>query len=229
MSYEDEALKRMNQIQLDPVAVEDNAESCARVVAGSSITSAADTELILDQLGILGILKARRADRMPTHPDHPLGRQSADLTGSCPPSGTPTPPKTKDTQLVDGYLGDVAPFDLNKTYYLAGPMTGYELYNYPAFALVCEHLKLNQIKVESPHLCPRPENWEEMEELELWQHMMKLAGEMLDRCEGIILMPGWPESRGARAELATAIDRKLPVYFFTGRDMICMNRRVQSE
>jgi hypothetical protein len=128
---------------------------------------------------------------------------------------------------VDGsYLGNVKDFDLEKTYYLAGPMTGYDRYNYAAFSLVAAHLRLNAIKVESPHENEWPADHESMSVEALWQHMMEVTSKQLDRCDGMILMPGWPESRGVRAELEKALDRKLPIYFFTGSEIICMNRRI---
>jgi hypothetical protein len=96
LSFEDETIEKMNQIQLDRDSVERNAEACARTVAGSPITSAADTELILDQLGVLGILKARRANRAPEPAVPPLGRQRADLAGSWGHPPTPTPAQTKE-------------------------------------------------------------------------------------------------------------------------------------
>lgn len=36
--------------------------------------------------------------------------------------------------------------------------------------------------------------------------------EILKRCDGVVLCPGWRDSSGTRAEVAVAIDNNIPVY-----------------
>ena len=38
--------------------------------------------------------------------------------------------------------------------------------------------------------------------------------EMLKRCDGIVMVPGWEFSKGAISELKWAIDNELDVYFY---------------
>jgi len=112
-------------------------------------------------------------------------------------------------------------FDLNKTYYLAGPMTGYHDFNYPAFERAQLNLLAAGISVRSPHNLEAPDLPEEGEQL--WQTMMRKALNMLIGCQGIILMPGWIDSKGALQELNTAASFKMPAYFLDRTTLIPMN------
>ena len=105
-------------------------------------------------------------------------------------------------------------FDMNTTYYLAGPMTGIPEYNYPAFREAAAALRDAGLHIESPHENPWPNDHEKMSESQLWQAMMDLSREQVNRSEAIILLPGWYLSSGALRELGWAKERKLPVYFY---------------
>lgn len=119
-------------------------------------------------------------------------------------------------------------FDFDLTYYLSGPMSGYKDFNYPAFDLACAILRERGIKIESPHENPWPKNHTEMVPEALWSHMMNLCIKQLDKCQGIIMLPGWPTSRGAREELMICLDRKYPVYFFDFDTLHSMNGRAEN-
>ena len=101
-------------------------------------------------------------------------------------------------------------FDFDLTYYVSGPMSGIKDYNYPAFQLAAQMLREQNIKIESPHELPRPAKWDDMEPEALWTHMMNLCMDQIDRCQGIIMLPGWPQSRGAKRELIKCIERNFP-------------------
>lgn len=119
-------------------------------------------------------------------------------------------------------------FDYEKTYYLSGPMTGIPDYNYPAFDLATKILRESGIKIESPHELERPHAWDEMEPEALWTHMMNLCFEQIDRCYGVIMLPGWPQSRGAKRELQICLERNMPVYFFDFDTLHSMNGRAEN-
>ena len=112
-------------------------------------------------------------------------------------------------------------FDFERTYYLAGPMTGYEEFNYPAFERSQRELRGDGVNVESPHSIPWPEIPHDGEEL--WQTMMRQALRLLLACEGIILLRGWTESKGALVEYNIATALKMPVYFLDGKYVVAMH------
>jgi hypothetical protein len=78
--------------------------------------------------------------------------------------------------------------------YIAGPMTGYPEFNYPAFAAAAAELRAQGIDVRSPH-----EN-DDGSTGKPWDFYMRLALRMMLDCDEVLLLPGWEESRGARLE-----------------------------
>lgn len=85
--------------------------------------------------------------------------------------------------------------------YIAGPMTGYPDYNYQAFIAAASQFRHKGFEV----ICP-PELNEEEETLDnhptyyLRKDIVKLL-----ECNGIHLLDGWHESRGACVEAAIAL------------------------
>lgn len=104
-------------------------------------------------------------------------------------------------------------FDRGLTYYLSGPMSGYKNYNYDAFDRATRTFRYTGLSIESPHENPSPEGANEMEPGALWKHMMGLCMEQMERCSGIILLPGFYRSSGAMIELGVARNKKWPAYF----------------
>lgn len=99
--------------------------------------------------------------------------------------------------------------DLSLTYYISGPMKGYEDLNFPAFEAVTRQLQDSGIKVISPHMLnPDKDNPGDLDYLRFDFEMM------CKHCQGIILLKGWPKSRGARAELEIALTLEWPVYYY---------------
>lgn len=115
-------------------------------------------------------------------------------------------------------------FDLDLTYYISGPMTGYPNYNYGRFDEVQTLLDDAGVKTESPHTNTWPLGHEQMSVEELHAAMMKKCFDQMDRCHGIILIEGWLASTGAWMELTEARRRAWPVYFYTDLAVINMNR-----
>lgn len=111
-------------------------------------------------------------------------------------------------------------FNKGLTYYIAGPMSGYDDFNYPAFEKMMLELQRDEVSVCSPHTIPWPEP--RLEGDALWKHMMRHALHMLLECEGIILLPGWVDSKGAMLEHQIAAQLKLPSYFADGKYIVEM-------
>ena len=91
-----------------------------------------------------------------------------------------------------------------RSVYLAGPMTGYEDYNRPAFHEAAATLRDYGYHVispaETPKPCPNP-GWQDWARASLKR--------MLDANE-VILMPGWEQSRGAALEKFVADSLGMP-------------------
>lgn len=82
-----------------------------------------------------------------------------------------------------------------RTVYVAGPMTGYQGYNFPAFNGAEERLKLFGYDVLNPARHGAGQTWE-------W-YMRADIRHVLD-ADAIYLLPGWEASRGARLEVHVA-------------------------
>lgn len=110
-------------------------------------------------------------------------------------------------------------FDLKKVYYLSGPMAGYPDNNIPAFRKASEELTDAGILVISPHdLVPPQEDPTGVD------YLANDFREMCEKCQGIILLRGWPQSQGARAELEIAMTLHWPVYYYENFTLTDMNR-----
>lgn len=117
-------------------------------------------------------------------------------------------------------------FDFDENYYVAGPMSGYDEYNYPAFDKATGELRDSGIKVLSPHEVPWPRGHETMQSAELWTRMMEATNPLLQKSAGIILLKGWPASTGAGIELNFFLQRPKPlVYYYHDFTLTDMNRR----
>jgi hypothetical protein len=72
---------------------------------------------------------------------------------------------------------------------------------------------MSGILVASPH-----EQWADMpsskHDATPYETFIKSGIRLLLQCDGLILLPGWPQSKGARLELDIACDLKMPVYFY---------------
>jgi hypothetical protein len=81
--------------------------------------------------------------------------------------------------------------------YLAGPMTGLPEYNYPAFMSGARALRSAGFMVVNPAENGLPQNapWA--------AHMRRDLHAMLD-CQGLALLPGHEQSRGAQLEIHIA-------------------------
>ena len=106
--------------------------------------------------------------------------------------------------------------------YLAGPMTGIPYHNVPRFKAVAEDLRNKGIDMIVPVEMDGAE-WEEQalaDETGTGKFGDRTWGDFLsrdvkvvaDQCDGVVLLEGWKESRGARLEAFVAVNVGKPVY-----------------
>ena len=82
--------------------------------------------------------------------------------------------------------------------YIAGPMTGYPDFNYPAFEAAREQLISLGYGVLSPTDTKEPEGTKY--QAASWSWYLRRALEMVAVADGIALLPGWESSKGALLE-----------------------------
>lgn len=82
-------------------------------------------------------------------------------------------------------------------FYLSGPMSGIEDFNFPAFHAEAKRLRelghevINPAEVNAEHGLP-------------WETYLRRDIKALCDCEGVALMPGWEVSKGAHLEVHVA-------------------------
>ena len=89
-------------------------------------------------------------------------------------------------------------------YYLAGPMTGYPEFNYPAFTEAANALRSQGLTVISPHELHNGDTSQH------WTYYLRRDLRALLDCDAIVLLPGWEKSRGATLEDAIAEGLEMP-------------------
>jgi Domain of unknown function (DUF4406) len=96
-----------------------------------------------------------------------------------------------------------------KRAFVTGPMSGIPDHNYPAFNRAADELRKLGYYVENPtdntNYIPVPTDW---------RGWMTLALNQLLRCECVVLLPGWENSRGAKIEERLARDLGMEVMTF---------------
>ena len=90
--------------------------------------------------------------------------------------------------------------------YIAGPMTGYEHWNFPAFHAMAKKLRdeghevVNPAEINPDTSIP-------------WAECMKMDIAELIQCDAIKLLPGWERSKGASLELHIAERLEMQVLY----------------
>ena len=113
----------------------------------------------------------------------------------------------------------------NPTIYIAGPMRGYEDFNFPAFDRQAEVLREQGWVVINPAEmdrqdglpCSGPMEYDPVvnyEDREFMRDALKRdLVAICDDCTAMYMMSGWEESRGAKAEWHTAKAVGLKIYY----------------
>lgn len=112
--------------------------------------------------------------------------------------------------------------------YLAGPMTGYEHYNFPAFhagAVLLRnagHLAFNPAEndLDNGFDATGLKGHEAADHgFDLRQALKQDLSWICDHADAVALLDGWEESKGAKCEVALGLALGIPcqpLYFFTG-------------
>lgn len=90
--------------------------------------------------------------------------------------------------------------------YIAGPMTGYPDFNFPAFHYAASHLR----RLGHDPLNPAT-SFDGRQDLE-YEMYIREAVRMVAMADAIVLLDGWSMSKGATMELHVALTIGLPVY-----------------
>lgn len=97
--------------------------------------------------------------------------------------------------------------DCKPLLYIAGPMTGLADFNRPAFRMMADRLRRKGYRVVNPAELPgetlnNPWDW----------YMRRDLAELV-KCDGIVLLPGWEQSKGARLEHHVAVTLGMTVTY----------------
>lgn len=97
--------------------------------------------------------------------------------------------------------------------YLAGPMTGFEDFNFPAFNAMAADLRAHGYIVENPaeHGVVEDADWADYLAYDLTR---------LGLCGMVAVLPGWENSKGARLEVHIARELGMPVV--NAHDLVSM-------
>lgn len=95
-------------------------------------------------------------------------------------------------------------------WYLAGPMSGLPCSNFPTFMKAAAQLRARGLEIVSPAELDDPETVRRSLANEptgqTWGDFLSRDVKIIaDQCTGIILLPGWNKSRGARLEAVVAL------------------------
>ena len=92
-----------------------------------------------------------------------------------------------------------------KNLYVAGPMSGYPGLNHGAFNDATRRLREAGYAVVNPaEVCP--------DEGAAWLDCMRADIMHLLQCDGIAILTGWQQSRGANIEVTLGVGLGMPVY-----------------
>jgi hypothetical protein len=95
--------------------------------------------------------------------------------------------------------------------YISGPMTGIKDHNFPAFNCLAAKLRAHGYEVVNPT------ELDNADTTKSWGDYMKRDIPLIVECDGVVLLDGWEESRGAKIEVFLAISLKMKIYK-TGKD-----------
>jgi len=105
--------------------------------------------------------------------------------------------------------------------YIAGPMTGFDDFNFPAFFTAAEKLQALGYETENPADNDGPTLETSLPvalsragngSFESWASYLKRDLPRVAKCDGVCVLPGWQQSRGATLEVDVAERLGMPVY-----------------
>lgn len=102
----------------------------------------------------------------------------------------------------------------SSTAYLAGPMRGYDLYNFPAFHEAARRLRRGGWKITSPAEHDNEVGFDETGGLENFDLKAAIFWDLtvVAETDAVIVLPGYRKSSGVRVEKALADFLNHPVY-----------------
>jgi hypothetical protein len=94
-------------------------------------------------------------------------------------------------------------------------MSGLPALNHGAFAQATSRLRGLGLDVASPHELPTGE----------WTDCLRRDIRLLTECDALVLLPGWPKSKGATLELNIALQLQMDVFQYRELDgaLVSMN------
>jgi nucleoside 2-deoxyribosyltransferase len=98
-------------------------------------------------------------------------------------------------------------------YYLAGPMTGIDKFNFPAFEKAAKKLRAQGLEIVSPHEIDHGETEETRGSKDYWIYVKADLKAMLE-CDAIILLDGWRQSRGCQFEVKLARQTNMEMFLY---------------
>ncbi len=105
-----------------------------------------------------------------------------------------------------------------KKVYLAGPMSGFAEYNFPAFFRYAKQLEDAGFEVFNPAQNDL-DKWGDLESVmknfNYRESLNEELGFLTKTADLIAMMPGWERSNGARAEHATAVACNLGIIYLS--------------
>ena len=103
-----------------------------------------------------------------------------------------------------------------KTIYIAGPMSGVEEFNFPAFDMAEADLRAKGWNVINPAQMDRDIGFDPAIDVAdaafLHDAMIRDTEAIIHRADAIAMLPGWENSKGAKGEMGLAIWKHIPVY-----------------
>ncbi len=151
--------------------------------------------------------------------DSLVGMISA-ITSMTPPANEPLPdfiqgPIDRAVERISTAVAPGVTLELARAnrLYLAGPMTGFEDFNFPAFNKMAAELRDRGYVVENPaeHGVVDGADWADYMAYDLTR---------LGLCGQVAVLPGWENSKGARLEVHIA--RELGMKVVNAHDLVSM-------
>lgn len=142
--------------------------------------------------------------------------------GTCLGTYTPAPGESRLIRILPAKKGHDRPVTnaLGK-FYLAGPMRGYPLFNFPAFLMAARVLTARGFEISSPAEKDLEAGFDPSLPIEGQKFDVGAAFrwdfEAVVKSRGIVLLPGWERSTGAKAERLVAQLSELEVYVLDER------------